>query len=124
MTKLTPDDADRIFSSDVHKTDPRLGELASFAREVRRTYTEPPDAETQVRHLRAMAEEFSVVPPVAKRRRLPLGRAAAAALVGTVLVAGSALAATGHLPDAAQNAVAGAVEVVGVKIPHGPAASA
>jgi hypothetical protein len=126
MTKLTPDDADRIFSSGTKGSD----HLASFVRDMRETYSRAPDAATQTRHLRAMAEEFTARPAAApvRKRRLPVGRAAAAALVGSLLVAGSALAATGHLPDPAQNAVSDAAKVVGLTIPashaHGDAGKA
>ncbi len=119
MTKLTPEDADRIFSVAAQGSDP----LVSFVRDMRETYARAPDDAMQARHLRAMAEEFTARPAAApvRKRRLPVGRAAAAALVGTVLVAGSALAATGHLPSPAQNAVADAAKVVGISIPspHG-----
>jgi len=120
MEKLTPDDADRLFSSTVDENDPALGALSSFVREAREAYTRAPDAAVQARHLRAIADELAARPeshPVRRRRRVPIGRAAAAALAGSVLVAGSALAATGHLPGPAQDAVAGLVSHVGVTLP-------
>src|SRR2546422_10083251 len=113
MRKPTPEDADRIFSPDADPADP----VAVFVSVVRDAYTRGPDPETQARHLRAMAEEFSAAPVVVRRRRLPVGRATVAALMGSVLVAGSALAATGHLPGPAQNAVSDAAKVVGLTIP-------
>jgi len=113
MTKPTPDDADRIFSGQ------GTGPLSDFVREAREVFATAPDAGTQARHLRAMSGEFAARPPLPapRRRRLPVGRAAAAALAGTVLVAGSALAATGHLPAPAQNAVSDAAKAVGLTIP-------
>jgi len=119
MSKPTPDDADRIFSSAAEGSDP----LVAFVRDMRETFSRAPDGATQARHLRAMAGEFTTRPAAAqaRKRRLPVGRAAAAALVGSLLVTGSALAATGHLPDAAQNAISDAAKAVGLTIPgpHG-----
>src|SRR5438309_294327 len=115
MTKLTPEDADRIFAATAAGSDP----LVAFVTDMRQTYSRAPDASTQARHLRAMAEEFTTRPAAApaRNRRLPVGRAVAAALVGSLLVAGSALAATGHLPGPAQNAVSDAAKVVGLTLP-------
>ena len=115
MTKLTPEDADRIFTATATGSDP----LVAFVRDVRETYSRAPDPSTQARHLRAMAEEFTARPAAAPARkpRVPVGRAVAAALVGSLLVAGSALAATGHLPAPAQNAVSDAAKVVGLTLP-------
>ena len=112
---MTPDDADRIFSSAADGPDP----MVSFVHDMRRTYARSPDAATQAKHLRAMAGEFTARPhaPLQRKRRLPVGRAAAAALVGAVLVGGSALAATGHLPGPAQSALSHAAKVVGLTIP-------
>ena len=125
MPKLTPDDADRLFSSRVDERDLELGSLAKFVREVRETYTRAPDAQIQAGHLRAMAEEFAAVPPTApaRRPRTVLRRASIAGLVGSLLVGGSALAATGQLPTPAQKVIAEAVEHVGVKIPKARRAS-
>lgn len=114
---MTPDDADRIFTG--QGSDP----LAAFVRDARDVFAVAPDRGTQTRHLAAMAEQFTAKQPapVRRRRRLPVGRAAAAALAGSVLITGSALAATGHLPAPAQNAISDAARAVGLTLPspHG-----
>ena len=88
-------------------------------------FGEPPKPAVRAAHLRRMAEAVDQQVPAAyvarsRRRRLVLRGATVA--FGLVLAGGSAMAATGTLPDPVQNALADAVDSV-VDIPGGDSAS-
>jgi hypothetical protein len=96
----------------------------AFASELRKAFIKPPDAAIRRAHLAKMAEiePVAVVGPARRKRRRTAVRGRAfrggLAAAGLVLVGGSALAATGSLPDAVQNAIADAVDPV-VDLPGG-----
>lgn len=93
---------------------------AAFEDALRDAFIAPVLPDVRAGHLQAMSqvtiEEVSTVVGARKRRRTVVRGMAAAA--GLVLIGGSALAATGTLPDPLQNAVADAVEDV-VDLPGG-----
>lgn len=99
--------------------DPTSPDIEKLLREA---FVHPPSDDVRARHLAAMAEAFGEAPSAGvsgrKRRRTGLVARAAALAAGVVIVSGGALAATGGLPDGAQNAVANAVRPV-VNLPGG-----
>jgi hypothetical protein len=123
MTKHAWDlDAERLFAG-VDAPDPDQA-LTRFAHDVRVTFAAPPPALTRALHLSAMAvtrsdpsttEMVATARPRRGRRFVVRGGLAAAALV---LVGGSAMAATGMLPDAAQDAISDVARRIGVKLPR------
>ena len=115
-------DAERLFAgvSDPDSAEP----LTRFTTDLRATYVATPAEPTRAAHLQAMTETFSglVAPdgpkaaPAKRRRRFVVRGTIAAA--GLVLVGGSAMAATGTLPDAAQDAVSNVARRIGVQLPR------
>lgn len=108
--------------------DPQDDRLAAFFDEARAALVETPSPAVERRHLSAMVEAFeaSDASRTHPRRNTFMSRifaigAAKALAVGVValLATGSALAATGALPDPAQDAVANTVDDVGLDIPGG-----
>lgn len=114
-------DAERLFAG-VSVPDPDEA-LTRFTADVRATFAAQPAEETRAAHLRAMTETWNGLvdtparPPArSKRRRLVVRGTIVAA--GFVLVGGSAMAATGTLPNAAQDAVSRVARVFGVSLPR------
>lgn len=101
--------------------------VATFLAAVRDEYREPLPSDVTSRHLRMILAEAAVSPaPPALRdrwarhaRRIAAIGAVKIALTATAAAAatGAGLAATGSLPDAAQTAVAGIAEQVGLTLP-------
>src|SRR5687768_1142279 len=115
-------DAERLFAG-ASIPDP-AEPLTRFTDDVRATYTAPVAEPTRAAHLQAMSQTYAdLVAPQAhvrgdtrrRRRFLVRGTIAATALV---LAGGSAMAATGSLPDAAQDAVSSVARRIGVKLPR------
>lgn len=125
MDKHVPDlDAERLFAGD-SVPDPAQP-LTRFVADVRGAFAAPPAEPTRATHLAAMTQVYAdlvatvrsgpaVRPPSRRRRFIVRGGVAAAALI---LVSGSAMAATGTLPDAAQDAVSRVARSIGVKLPR------
>jgi hypothetical protein len=127
MEKRTLDrDAERLFGNGA-SDDPSLAGLTHFVAGLRTVYVTAPDDATRAAHLRSMLETYLArastnghastngAGPTRRRRRFAVRGAVAGA--GLVLLGGSAMAATGSLPDRVQDAVANVVRHVGVKIP-------
>jgi len=94
--------------------------LPDFVTETRRVFSAPPRAEVRRAHLAAMKEVVArgVSPAAPRRRRRRTAAKVGVLSAGFVLVAGSAMAATGTLPDAAQHGLSVAVAHVGITIPN------
>jgi hypothetical protein len=97
--------------------DRSLHGVAEFVRETRRVFTIPPADEARERHLAAMA---AVVPvPGVRRHSARFAAKVAGVSAGVVLAAGSAMAATGTLPAAAQLQISKAAQHIGLHFPTG-----
>ena len=101
----------------------RRDRLEPFFADLRRAFIEVPDDETRSTHLSAITQAAVAAQraPSTHRARRLRGRSfvrGAAVAAGFVLVSGSALAATGTLPDPVQDVVANAVDDV-VDLPGG-----
>jgi hypothetical protein len=115
-------DAERLFVG-VSAPDPDEP-LTRFTADVRATFAATPAEPTRAAHLHAMIETYAGLvgapapapAPTRRRRRFVVRGTIAAA--GLVLLGGSAMAATGTLPDVAQDAVSRVADVFGVKIPR------
>lgn len=125
---LDPSDADRIFDGGF--TEGEYGRVAELLADERATFAVAPTPKVKQQHLAAMAEAFLEAPaghlvttPIRRSlmNRVLATRAAKAFAIGlaALLATGSALAATGSLPDRAQDAVADTIDVVGLDIPGG-----
>lgn len=113
---LTPDEIDRLVAG----AGPVRSELDEALRSLRAEFAQAPAPDVRTTHLRvmmaALGEPGGAPSPrrrTARRRKLVVLTALASVLVG-----GSALAATGALPSAAQDAVAKVAHDVGLEIPH------
>jgi hypothetical protein len=119
-------DAERLFAgvSDPDPAEP----LTRFTADLRATYVATPAEPTRAAHLHAMTETYAGLvgtgqpkaAPAKRRRRFVVRGTIAAA--GLVLVGGSAMAATGTLPDAAQDAVSSVARRIGVQLPRAKSA--
>lgn len=126
---IDPQEADDLLAGRPSPVRDRFGYVSDVLERARAALNEPPSGEVEERHLMAMAETFAELGPgplIASGRRTWIGRrmlqtqagrAAALALAGLV-VTGSALAATGNLPEPVQDAVADAVHGL-VDLPGG-----
>lgn len=121
--RLTPSDIERILAGRVSPDDPDLGSLSRAVAEVRDAYSWTPSGDVRAAHLAAMKEALGEAPGAepSRRRSRRFGFAArvGTAAAGLVLVTGAALAATGALPEAVQDAVSDAANTVGLQIPAG-----
>jgi hypothetical protein len=119
--RLTSEQIERLLSGSVSDDGSELGSLSRFSNDVRAAYARPVAADVRAAHIAKMTAAIGPAPEVPSgrrsRRRFALRTGAVAA--GVVLAAGSAFAATGTLPDAAQDAVAGAASRVGLDLPRG-----
>jgi hypothetical protein len=121
--RMTHEEIEQIIAGRISHADPQLGRLARALDYLRTGYVLGPRTEVRSAHLEAMAAAFGSASPAqtsrTRQRRFGVGSRVAGLAAGLVLFAGSALAATGALPDAAQNAVADAVHPVGLDLPGG-----
>ena len=137
LSRLSEDEIEQVISGDYAGDDASLSDLAAFSRNAKATFASAPGDATRVAHVTAMAEaaaDLDVVPvrapgPAASSpfRRVKLvltslfaSLIAKVALVGVALAATTGgLAATGSLPEPAQEALAKASEKVGFELPAG-----
>jgi hypothetical protein len=120
--RLTPQQAESVLSGRTSAGDPEHGRLVRALGQLRDANTRTPSAGVKDTHLAAMTEAYEPASGIAQkspRRRRGFALRTGLVAAGAVLVAGSALAATGSLPDAAQNAVADVVSSVGLNLPGG-----
>jgi hypothetical protein len=135
--ELRDEELDRVLAGRYEGEDPALDDLAAFARDTQAALSGVPGEATRRAHLAAMIEVAEVEgAPVAVRRQavkpsrirrweLVLSQLLATltaklAVTGVALAAATGgLAATGALPEPAQNVVASAAEKVGVELPEG-----
>jgi hypothetical protein len=120
------DDVEQLLRGRPARRDRPLRGVAELVGETRRVFAASVDADVRTRHLAAMAHARSDAASPEPRRaywnRRPPARAKSVAKVGAlatglVLVAGSAMAATGTLPEPAQRGIARVVRTVGLRIP-------
>jgi hypothetical protein len=133
---LSEEQIEQILTDRYNGDDSALGELAGIARDVKAVLTAAPDDAARVTHLVAIGEAAADLEAPARAsdqarsstllRRSGLVLASLASLGGKIALGGvalaattGALAATGSLPDAAQDAVARAGEIVGLELPAG-----
>jgi hypothetical protein len=115
---LTPDEIERLLGG----RGPARPGLDETLRSLRQEFSAEPDPDVRTRHLAAMSAAFGAEPSVspsfvgARRRRL--ARRVAVGCAASLLVGGSAMAATGTLPKPAQDAVADVARSVGLDLPH------
>src|SRR5438046_1036848 len=118
--KLTSDEAERVFETRKAQ-DPHLEALQGVLGEIRASFAEAPAPDVRARHLETISKAFGQADsiPVAKipSRRGRMARRTSVAVAGLVLVGGSALAATGSLPAAAQDAISSAAHHIGLDLP-------
>jgi len=129
---LDEDSASRLLQGLVHPDDapPGYGSVARLLSSAARLPLAPVDEDASAATVSAMVEAIRTAAPAPQtsRRKSMLGKIlagkalAAFAVVG--LTATGAAAATGSLPEPAQNVVAGAVSHVGIDIPHNHGKSA
>jgi hypothetical protein len=118
-----PQDADRLLAGKVSMTDPELGRLAEGLAALRDGLIQPLPEDMAARHLAAMVEAASAGGPVAAgvpavRRRFSRRAVVAIGMTAGLFATGSALAATGNLPDPVQNVVSHAADNVGIHWPE------
>lgn len=137
LSRLNDDEIDQVLAGEYTGEDVSLRRLASYAQDVKVTFSAAPGEATRATHLMAIAEAAADVDatpapvltpaPSGPFRRLKLVLTSLfASLIGKVAIAGVALAATtgglaatGSLPDPAQEALARAGEKVGFDLPVG-----
>jgi hypothetical protein len=136
--KISEEQIEQILRDRYSGNDAALGDLADLARDVKAVLTAVPDDATRATHLLAISEaaaELDETPARASkparsftllRRTKFVFASLVASLVGKIALVGVAvaattggLAATGSLPDAAQDALARAGEKVGIQLPAG-----
>ena len=123
---LDEDSASRLLQGLVHPDDapPGYGAVAGLLSSASQLPLGPVDEDAAATTVAAMVEmirDASPAPRISRRKamlgKLLAGKAlAAVAVIG--LTASGAAAATGSLPDPAQNVVSGALSHVGVNVPH------
>ena len=137
LSTISEAEIERVLAGEYAGEDPSLRALASYARDAKATLPAAPDEGTRVAHLASIAQATAGLdtqlaagsPPAPSR---PLNRAKlvltslAATLLGKIALVGVALAATtgglaatGSLPDPAQDALNRAGERVGFDLPAG-----
>jgi len=138
LTKLSEEDVDRVLTGRYDGDDVKLRDLTRVARDVKATLIAGPDDKTRATHLVAIGEAAanldvrrSPAPTSAPSRSL-VRRAGLvftslfATLIGKIALVGVAvaattggLAATGSLPDPAQEALTRVGERIGIHLPAG-----
>ena len=115
---LSPDEIERLLES----RGPARPGLDEALRRLRSEFSQAPSKDVRTKHLAAMAAAVGQAPasvaPVRRARRRHVGRRIALGCAASLLVSGSALAATGSLPRPAQDAVAKVAHDVGLNLPH------
>ena len=143
LTKPSEEDADRIVAGRYDGDDVKLRDLTGVARDVKAVLVVAPDAATRDAHLAVVAEAAADLAATPARTLTParssnlLRRARVvvsslfASLIGKITLVSVAvaattggLAATGSLPDPAQDALARASEKVGFHLPAGDGSEA
>jgi hypothetical protein len=137
LSKLNDEDIERVLAGEYPGEELSLRALATYAKDVKDTFSVAPAEGTRVTHLMAIAEataDLDATPapvltpaPSGPLRRLKLVLTSLfASLIGKIALASVALAATtgglaatGSLPDAAQDALARAGDKVGIDLPLG-----
>jgi len=137
LSKLNDEDIERVLAGEYPGEELSLCALATYAKDVKDTFSVAPDEATRVTHLMAIAEataDLDATPapvlspaPSGPFRRLKLVLTSLfASLIGKIALASVALAATtgglaatGSLPDPAQEALARAADKVGIDLPVG-----
>ena len=136
--KLSDEQAEQILRGGYSGDDAALGDLSDIARDVKATLMAGPDDATRATHLVAIgdaaanldvkrAPASTPAPSPSRLRRVKVVLTSLlASLVGKIALVSVAvaattggLAATGSLPDAAQDALARAAERVGFELPAG-----
>jgi len=137
LSRISEAEIERVLADEYAGEDPSLRALASYARDVKSRLAAAPDDATRATHLVSMAQVTAGLDtrPAARVRPAPsrpFSRAKlvltslAATLIGKIALVGVALAATtgglaatGSLPDPAQDALNKAGETVGFDLPAG-----
>jgi hypothetical protein len=137
LSKISEAEIERVLAGAYAGVDPSLNALATYARDAKAALTGAPDEATRATHLVSIAQATVGLDtqPVARVRPAPsrpFSRAMlvltslAATLIGKIALVGVALAATtgglaatGSLPDPAQDALNRAGERVGFDLPAG-----
>ncbi|MGH2751894.1 MAG: hypothetical protein ACRDK3_13630 [Actinomycetota bacterium] len=137
LSKLRDEEIEQVFVGEYAGEDPVLDDLAAFARDAKTALEGAPGDATRVAHLAALAEaaadlEGQVVPHTPAAPRSPLRRmkpvlaSLLATLTAKLTLASVALAATtgglaatGSLPEPAQEALAKAAAKAGFELPAG-----
>lgn len=136
--KLRDEELDQVLAGSYDGEDPALDDLAVFSRDAQAALSGVPGVATRRAHLAAMAEvaekldggPVAASTPVADRFRIRRWKLVLAQLLATltakvavtgvaVAAATGGLAATGALPEAAQDALANAAAKVGIELPGG-----
>jgi hypothetical protein len=124
VNRLTPQEIERLLEGQ-RSPDGRHASLEEALRGIRNEFSAHPQPEVRAQHLQAMMAAFgqsSTAPAPARRlQRGRIARRAGIAVAASVLVGGSALAATGSLPTPAQDAIAKVAHGIGFDIPHSTA---
>jgi len=123
---LDDDSASRLLQGIVHPDDapPGYAAVASVLNSAARLPLAPVDEDAATANVTAMVEVIRTAGPAPQpsRRKTMLGKLLAGKALAAIAVVGltatGAAAATGSLPDPAQDVVSGVVSHVGVNIPH------
>ena len=138
LKKLRDEELDQVLAGSYDGDDPALDDLAAFARDTQAALSGVPGEATRRAHLAAMteiAEEVEGAPLAVRRQavkpfrirrwKLVLSQllatlTAKVAVTGVALAAATGgLAATGALPEPAQDALANTAAKVGIELPGG-----
>ena len=137
LSRISEAEVERVLEGEYAGEDPSLHALATYARGAKATFAAAPDEATRATHLMAIAEaavDVDATPapvltpaPSSPFRRMKIVLTSLfASLIGKIALASVALAATtgglaatGSLPDPAQEALARAGEKVGFDLPVG-----
>jgi len=137
LSRISEAEVERVLEGEYAGEDPSLHALATYARDAKATFAAAPDEATRATHLMAIAEaavDVDATPapvltpaPSSPFRRMKIVLTSLfASLIGKIALASVALAATtgglaatGSLPDPAQEALARAGEKVGFDLPVG-----
>ena len=137
LSTISEAEIERVLAGEYAGEDPSLRALASYARDAKATLAAAPDEATRVAHLVSIAQAtagldtqqaagFTPAPSRLFSRAKVVRTSLAATLIGKIALVGVALAATtgglaatGSLPDPAQDALNRAGERVGLDLPAG-----
>ena len=135
LSRISEAEIERVLAGEYTGEDPSLHALTTYAQDAKATFSPAPDEATRAIHLMAMAETaagLDRLPPseIATAPSRPFSGAKVvfssliASLIGKIALVSVAvaattggLAATGSLPDPAQDALARAAEEVGFDLP-------